>query len=147
MTWSRNLFFTFLLMLLLPFFVPRIVWLMRSRAVTGSVSFTGKDQAGQFVHVYAVVTFRANDSLFWFNGPDNMLYEEGTPLPVLYQPDHPADARINSFLSVWGDLLVYTGIPLLLLLILYIHPEIIPWRSRIRFSSARPYVSLFPAAS
>lgn len=144
MTVSRNRFFAVLVLFFVPFFIPRLIWLQQSRPVTGSVSFTGKDQAGQFVHTYAVITFRVNDSLYWFNGPDNMLYPEGTPIQVLYQPARPADARINSFLSVWGDLLVYTGIPFLLILILYIHPQIIPWGSRIRFSSRSPYLTLFP---
>ena len=142
MTVSRNRFFAFLVLLLLPFFIPRLIWLERSRPVTGSVSFTGKDQAGQFMHTYAVVRFRVNDSLYWFNGPDNMLYPEGTLIPVLYQPTHPSDARIHSFLSVWGDLLVYTGIPFLLLLILFIHPEIIPWKKKIRIQAASPWFAV-----
>lgn len=142
MTVSRNRFFAFLVVLIMPFFIPRLIWLQRSQALTGSVSFTGKDQAGQFMHTYAVVTFRVNDSLYWFKGPDNMLYPEGTSIPVLYQPARPSDARIQSFLSVWGDLLVYAGIPFLLLFMLFIHPEIIPWKKKIRLQLATPWIAV-----
>lgn len=142
MTLSRNLFFGALLLLLLPFYIPRIIWLYRSEPITGEVSFTGKNQTGQFMHTYAVVYFTVNDSAYWFNGPDNMLYEEGTKVPVRYRPSYPPDARLDNFFSVWGDLLVYTGIPFVLFLLLYVHPDIVPYGKRIRIARSKPFLMI-----
>lgn len=142
MTLTKNRFFGLLLLLLLPFFVPRMIWVLKSQLITGEASFTGKEQTGQYMHTYAVVTFTVNDSAYWFNGPDNLLYQEGEKIAVRYQPHHPQDARINTFISLWGDLLVYTGIPFFLFLLLYIHPEVFPRRKKIRISGSAPFLAL-----
>lgn len=138
---SRNQFFLILLFLVVMLaLVPRLIWLFNSERITGEVSFTGKSQAGQFMHTYAVVQFRYNDSLFLFNGPDNLLFEDDTPVPVRFNPDQPAEARIDQFVSIWGDRLLYAGIPIVLLLIIFFQPDIFPYV--IRLQKSHPLISL-----
>ena len=106
------------------------------------MSFMGKRQAGQFVHVYPVIFFAIANDTVWFNGRDNMVFEEGDNVPVRYQKHRPSDARINLFTAIWGDTIVYGGIPLVILLIVFIHPAIIPYRAKIQLSSRKPFFKL-----
>jgi hypothetical protein len=140
---SRNSFFLALLLIIVtPFLTHKIIWLARSKATTGTMGFTGKTYAGQIVKVYSVISFVAGNDTVWFNGNDNVLYKEGEAVPVRYQRDHPTDARINIFGSVWGDTVVYAGIPVMMLLIIFIHPSIIPRKACIRFNKRKPFVQV-----
>lgn len=122
----NNLFLILLFLIVIPVVGPRWYWLAHSKQVTGHVSFTGKDQAGQLMHTYAVVQFNYQDSLYWFNGPDNILYKDDTPIQVYFDPKDPSDARLGSFLALWGDLLVYGGLPVLFLVIVYFQRDLLP---------------------
>ncbi len=138
---SRTRFFMLLLFLVFMISLgPRLIWLSHSERITGKVSFTGKSLAGQFMHTYAVVQFRYKDSLYLFNGPDNLLFEDNTPVPVRFNPYHPTEARIDQFLSIWGDRLLYGGIPILLLLVIFFQSEIFPYV--IRLKRSHPLISL-----
>jgi hypothetical protein len=140
---KRNLLFAILLFILcLIFLTPRLLWIHRSESVMGKVSFMGKEQTGQFMHTYPVVQFRYRDSLYWFNGIDNLIFKEDTPVFICFDHVHPTDARINQFLSMWGDQLVYGGVMLFFLLILFIHPGIIPYKATIQIKRSRPFFSL-----
>lgn len=141
MTISRNKFLISLFFIILsPFLIQKIIWLARSEATTGTMGFTGKTYAGQIIKVYSVISFVAGGDTVWFNGNDNVLYKEGEPVPVRYQRNHPADARINIFGSIWGDTIVYAGIPLIILLIVFIHPAIIPRKAYFIFNSRKPFL-------
>ena len=93
-------------------------------------------------HEYAVVTFKAGTQTIWFNGYDNVLFPRRQIVPVRYQPGNPADARIAVFTALWADTLVYTGIPTVILLVLFLHPAIIPRQSKIRLIAKKPYIQL-----
>lgn len=140
---SRNQFFMLLLFLVVTLSLgSRLIWLARSDRIIGKVSFTGKSQAGQFMHTYSVIQFRYKDSLYWFNGQDNLLFEENALVPVRFDPGRPADARIDHFLAIWGDRIVFGGIPMLVLLIIFLQREIFPRNYALRLRASRPLISL-----
>jgi hypothetical protein len=64
------------------------------------------------------------------------------PVPVRYQRDHPEEARIDVLSAIWGDTLVYGGIPVLILIVVFLDPKIIPLRSRVKLSVKKPFVKI-----
>lgn len=108
----------------------------------GIASFKGKAYTGQIGHVYMVISFVENNNTVWFNGNDNILFKDGEQVPVRYQRRHPADARINQFIPIWGDTVVYGGIPVIILLAVFFHPGIVPRRSKIVLNFRRPFLQI-----
>lgn len=140
---NRWLFFACIAFMLGGFFLLiRGSWILRSERVEGEVGFMGKNITGSYTHVYPVIRFRAEDSAYWFNGPDNLVLKEGDKVAVRYSVSDPSDARVDSFVGLWGDMAVYGGIPILLLLFIALHPSIIPFRSRVRFRAAPPFLQI-----
>jgi hypothetical protein len=137
----RTPFFLWLLAIsFMPFLVYKLVWIAGSVKTVGTAEFQGKSYTGQLMHVYTNIRFRAGKDSIWFNGNDNILYKDGEQVPVRYQQGNPSDARLNIFSSMWGDTLVYGGIPVCILLLLFLHPHIIPYRSRLRLTKKQPYI-------
>src|SRR5918993_435322 len=119
MTLTKNKFFLILIAIVIaPFLLYKIIWLINSRTADGTMSFVGKEYTGQIAHVYSVIKFSANGQTIWFNGNDNVLFKPGETVPVRYSRNNPKDARINIFASVWGDTLIYGGIPAVLILMI-----------------------------
>ncbi len=94
--------------------------------------FMGKSIDGQFAHNYPVIKFSSNgrDTIF-FNGTDELTYQKGEMVPVRFQEKNLQDARINSFKGLWMDTLIYALIPLLILVIIYFHPDLLPQDARV----------------
>jgi hypothetical protein len=115
---------------------------MQSTKVNGVMGFVGKSYAGQIVHVYSVIKYPVGNDTLWFNGNDNILYPPGEIVPVRYQVNNPSEARINIFTSIWGDTIVYGGIPLIIALISFIHPEIVSKKARIMLSRQKPFLHI-----
>jgi hypothetical protein len=139
----RSRFFLVLFgILVIPFLIQKIVWLARSEKTKGTMSFIGKRYAGQMVYTYAVVWFMVDKDTIWFNGRNDILFEEGELVPVRYPRKNPADARLNVFLAIWGDTLIYGGIPVLILLVIFLHPQIVPRRSKIRLTATKPFITI-----
>jgi hypothetical protein len=139
----RSRFFLVLFgIMVIPLLVPKIVWLARSEKANGIVSFIGKRYAGQMVYTYAVVWFMVGKDTVWFNGRNDILFEEGEQVPVRYPRKNPAEARLDVFLAIWGDTLIYGGIPVLILLIIFLHPEIVPRRAKVRLTVIRPFIMI-----
>jgi hypothetical protein len=53
--------------------------------------------------------------------------------------------KIPFFLSLWlwGDILVYGGIPTFILLICFIHPDVVPRGSGLLLTLKSPYIRLW----
>jgi hypothetical protein len=66
--------------------------------------------------------------------------KKGHLVPVRYQPGKPADAKIDFFIALWGDILVYGGVPFFMLLVTFLHPDVIPYRSGVRLTRKRPFI-------
>src|SRR5579862_9862030 len=98
----------------------KLWWLLRSRRTAGVYSFRGLGFAGDQMPLdYSVCWFPLGKDTIWFNGTGNLPFHEGEPIPVRYQADDPGDARIDVFPAIWGDTVVYGGIPLFTLLMIY----------------------------
>ena len=139
---KSQLFIILLIIIITPFLAYKVNWLAHSERTNGTMSFAGKNITGQYVHQYSVIMFTIGKDSIWFNGADNVIYNEGETVPVRFQLSNPHDARINIFISIWGDTLVFGGIPVLILIVLFLHPQIIPRRSMIRVKTRKPFLEI-----
>jgi len=141
---SKPIFFILLVLLVAaPFWTARALWVMQSVKVKGVFGFTGNGFAGDQVRLdYSVISFPAEGKEIWFNGLGNLPYKPGAIVPVRYQPDDPYDARVDIFAGIWGDVLVYSGVPAFLLLVLFLHRKVVPWGSRVRLTFKRPFIQI-----
>jgi hypothetical protein len=141
MTIRRSTFFLILFIIVItPFLVSKAWWLLHSKKTTGTMRFRSKNQTGMYVHEYSCIRFLAGNDTVWFNTTDNVFFKPGEVVTVLYQRDNPSDARVNVFADMWGDTVVYAGIPALILLVIFIHPHILPYRKKIKLVPRRPFV-------
>lgn len=139
----RSVFFFILLILVTsPFVASKIVWLLRSQKTTGIASFRGKSYTGMYVHDYTNIMFQANGDTVWYSSTDNLFFKPDEQVTVFYQPGNPKDARLNVFADLWGDTLVYGGIPALLLLVIFLHPKILPCRNKVQLLRRKPFVKV-----
>ncbi len=95
----------------------------------------------QGVSRHPVYRFKAGADSVWFDGIMNIGYNRGDLVPVRYNASDPYDARVNTFLGLWIDTLLYLIFPSLVLLILYIKPDIIPRKARVRLGR-KPLVQI-----
>jgi hypothetical protein len=143
MTLNRlSFFYVLFIIIILPFLIHKFIWLAGSEKTTGTMGFAGKRQTGQSGHRYPVVSFTVGNNTIRFNGNDNLLFKEGEPVPVRYQRNHPQEARIDVFAAIWSDTLVYGGIPVLILIVVFLDPKIIPLRSKVKLSVKKPFVKI-----
>jgi hypothetical protein len=143
MVLSRTQFFLVLSIALLgPFYVPRLFWLAHSRTATGKVWFVGHtlELLGD-ISSHRVILFKAGGEPFFFNAADRH-FEVGDPVPLRYNINHPADARINTASGIWEDVFINSLLPELVLVILFITPgrfdPLIPWKARVRIGIKPP---------
>jgi hypothetical protein len=144
MTMHKVPFFLLLLFIVTtPFWVSKVFWLLHSKRAEGWMAFEGKGEAGeQLPLTYSVIYFKCGKDTLWFNSMANPPLTKGERVPVRYQTDNPADARVDLFVGIWGDTLVYGGIPALMLIALFVHPEVVPWRSKVSLTWKRPFILL-----
>jgi hypothetical protein len=139
MTFTKTSLFVFLFLLFsAPFVVHKLLWLAGTVKTVGEMGFVGKSYTGTYVHQYANIRFIAGNDTIWFNGTDNILFKEGSAVPVRYPRNNPHAARVDVFASIWGDTLVYGGIPLVILIAVFLHPAVIPAGSRFRLQRRPP---------
>ena len=144
---TRTLFFLVLLVVLLsPFYGPRLIWLARSKTTTGKVWFVGHTLELQGdISSHLVIIFKAGRDSFTFNAGGH--FRVGDPVPVRYDTANPADARINTAFGIWGDIWVNSLLPELVLLILFITPgrfdPLIPWKAKVRIG-IKPLIKIIP---
>jgi hypothetical protein len=124
-----------------PFLITKLVWLSGTRKTMGAMSFNGKSYTGQLGHDYAVIKFVVGSQTYFVNGPDNISYEKGTPVPVRYTSTNPNDARLATFIGLWGDTLVFAGVPCLIILLIALHPGIVPYRSSFLLKKQKPFIT------
>lgn len=143
MCFTRMQFFGWLFVfMVLPFFFYKVAWLLSSAPAAGTVCFMGKTINGQMSSTYPVIRFSSNglDTVF-FHGTDEAVYKPGEPLPVRYRKSNPEDARINSFTGIWQDTLIYALFPFILLLIIFLHPDIVPRGAKVIICK-KPFIRL-----
>ena len=124
---SRNQFFGLLLIIFIgPFLASKFIWLSTSALTTGTMRFTGHDNLGSVLGIstYPVIRFTRGTDTIYFNGNVNIDLQKGEMIPVRYQKNNPSDAKVSTFVCIWGDTLAYGLLPLLVLVVLYLHPDI-----------------------
>lgn len=135
-------------LVLLPAPLYRIVWILRAQATTGKAAFEGKTLNGQFSNSYTVVRFYTpNGDTVFVNGPDEIQYQIGASIPLLYPYHQPSQARIRSFTGLWLDTLLYSIFPCLFLLVVYLHPAIFPKDTMFKIGKKPLLTVEFPQAS
>lgn len=143
MVLSRNSFFFALFILIIsPFLLHKFVWLSGTVETTGVSSFIGKSIEGQIPFRYSVIMFTAGKDSLFVNTSANIFYDKGEKLSVRYRQDNPRDARVNDFAGIWGDTVSYSGVLLMILLISFFHPDLIPRGSRIVFKKTKPFIEV-----
>ena len=136
MTVTRNQFFLLLFLSLIGIsVVPKLIWLARSKRAMGTVEFIGHGNLGSVLGLttYPVVSFLAGSDTIHFNGNYNRDVKPREVIGVRYQGLDPADARMNNFVSIWGDDLPFVILSLLICSALFFTPDIIPKKSTLRF--------------
>lgn len=147
---TRTQFFLVLSIALLgPFYVPRLLWLARTRSTTGKVWFVGHTLELQGdISRHLVILFKVGGDSFHFNGGGHL--KVGDPVPVRYNKNRPDDARIDTISGIWEDVLINSLFPELVLVILIITPErfdpLIPRKARIRLG-IKPFIKIIPNGS
>ncbi len=144
MTISKPIFFAALFVFIVaPFWLLKLAWVTHSKKTRGVMAFAGAGSAGdQVKQDYSVIYFRVGSDTIWFNGLGNLRIRPGDIVGVRYQPDDIHDVRVDCFAGIWGDTLVYSGIPALILLAMFLHPLVVPWGSRVRLTAKKPFVWL-----
>ncbi|MBE7170554.1 MAG: hypothetical protein INR73_08185 [Williamsia sp.] len=141
MIFTRSLFFIFIFSITVaPFIVYKLFWILRSKQTAGIASFTSKEYLGQLPRQFAVIKFYVNKDTIWFHGIDNQLFAKGQPVQVRYQRSNPSDARVDNFKGLWIDTLIYISPALLVIIIAYLHPDLVPRGSKIRINRKKPFL-------
>jgi hypothetical protein len=141
---SRNRFFLlFALMLLSPLVLYKLIWLYGTRETTGTLYFTGHGNLGSVLGIstYPVIWFKSGRDTVYFNGNVNIPLKENEKLSVRYKINNPADAKVNSIICIWGDTLAYELGPLLIFLIIYFHPDLVPKRTNVLIGK-KPFLQI-----
>lgn len=139
---SKNQFFGIsLAVLLTPFLVYRLMWIARSSSTTGKMRFMGKTISGQITSVYPVISFYSGADTVWFNGEGDNEMQPGDQVPVRYQKSDAHDARINTFIGIWMDIIIIAGVPSVMLLLIYLHRGIFPAGTRFLIGK-RPFLQV-----
>jgi hypothetical protein len=150
---SRARFFVFLFFFLPgPFVGQKLIWLVRSGSATGSVYFMGHTLNNDgSISSHQVIIFPLGKDSVTFNSNVNFHLPDNTTVPVRYAISNPYDARIDKFMSIWGDTLVYILSPLGIWLVLFLTPNrfdpLIPWRSKVQLRRRPPFIRVIGPAS
>ncbi len=139
--------FVFLIVLfclfVLPFYIQNFLWIAQSTSTTGTAVFEGREYTGQIGHSYTVIMFIIHRDTVMFNSNDNFFFEPGTILPVRFNNNNHKDARVGDFSGLWSRAFIYSILPLLVILIIAVHKELIPYRSKIKLG-IRPLIIILP---
>jgi hypothetical protein len=144
---ARNPFFLLLLGLFVaPIIARNLYWLARSEKTMGRMCFTGHTLTPLGASSHPVIRFKAGKDSLFFSGPSNMSFPPGGLVPVRFQEKAPGDARIDTFIAIWGDTMAWSLFPILVILVLYLTPErlspLIPRAAHIRIGGKKPFLHI-----
>jgi hypothetical protein len=142
MTIHRHRFFLALFALLIvPLVAKKLIWLAQSKTTTGIFYMKIHGNAlEQMRGTFSLIYFKLGKDTIWFEETGYLKVKEGQPVAVRYQKNNPSDALVNNFRTVWGATVIYGGLPVLVLLVLFLHPHIIPYNARLRLTRKKPYI-------
>src|SRR5450432_4352267 len=140
---SRNSFFLVLFCLfLLPLPLYKLFWLARSKETTGSLYFIGHGNLGSVLgtSTYPVIRFQTGKDIVIFNGNVNIPLRPDEKVSVRYQRNDPSDAKVNTFSCIWGDTLAYSLAPILVFIVVFFHPDLVPKKAKVFLGKRKPWV-------
>lgn len=142
MIMHRTKFFLVLISLLvIPLVGYRVIWLLRSQKVNGIFSFESRGNALEQIRFpQSEIYYKNGNDTIWLKGPGGLKLKPGATVIIRYIASDPSNARLDNFKSIWGATVVYGGIPFLILIVIFLHPEIIPYRSKVAISLKKPFV-------
>ena len=130
-------------LIVLPLLVAKLIWISRTKTTTGVMSFEGMGQAlDKLRSTYSVFYFEHDNDTTWFNSSANYHFKEGDLVPVRYVQSNPVDARLNTFTGIWLGTLLAGGIPLLILFVIFLNRQIVPFDNDLRVVRRKPFISL-----
>ena len=140
----RPIFFLLLsCLVIIPPVAVKLAWILKSTQTTGVMSFEGMGQAlDKLRSTYSVFYFEHDNDTTWFNSSANYRFKAGDVVPVRYIISEPADARLDTFTGIWLGTLLGAGIPLLIIIVIFLNPHIVPFRKDIRISRDSPFLYL-----
>ena len=140
MTLGRNAFFlTLLFICITPFIIWKLVWLSKTSVTNGKVWFTGHTiELDGSISSHLVILFLTGKDSIKFEAPASLQLKEGQPVSVRYEKANPTTARLDLPLRIWGDTIVYSLWPLIVLIVIYLIPDsmdpLFPRKSKLRVS-------------
>lgn len=138
----RTKFFLALIsIVVIPLVTYKCIWLMQSRRVNGIFAFEGQGNVLEQIRFpHSEIWFKDDHDTIWIKGPGGLKLKSGDHVKVRYHPGDPGNAKLDTFIGIWGGTVIYGGIVLLLLIAIAVHPEIIPYRSKVMLTGKRPFV-------
>jgi hypothetical protein len=129
----KSFFLSLFIVMVLPLPLYKMLWLATSRQTIGTMYFIGHGNLGSVfgISTYPVIWFIHGKDTIYFNSNVNIPLKPEEKISVRYQRNDPTDARINYFSSIWGDTLAYDLAPLLIFLVMFLHPDLVPRKAKI----------------
>jgi len=134
---TRRRFFLLLFLVLVgPFFGPKVFWFACSRTVVGWVYFTSGELDGLTgTKKRLIIRFPIDKDTIEFQSNMYFRLADDAPIRVRYARFDPFDARIDLPVCIWGDTLVNALLPLGIWLVLFLTPNrfdpLIPWGCKV----------------
>ena len=140
----RTKFFLALISIyVIPLVAYKCIWLMQSRKVNGIFAFESLGPAlDQIRFPHSEFWFRNGKDTVWIIGPGGLHLKKGAIVPLRYIPGNETHAKVDNFKGMWMGTVIYGGIILLLLIAIAVHPEIVPYRSRVMLMGRQPFVKV-----
>jgi hypothetical protein len=148
---SRSRFFLLLFLVLVgPFFGPKLFWFICSRRTMGKVYFMGGQlDAISGTKKYLYIRYPLGKDTIEFISNMFFRWPDDTPVMVRYSRIDPVDARIDLPVCVWGDTMVHILLPVGIWLVLLLTPNrfdpLIPWGCRVLLRWGWPPVTIVAA--
>lgn len=141
---NRTVFFATLSLILIAVLAfGKIRWLLNSQKTEAIFVMEERGNALEQIRItHSILYFKLGKDTIRFKGPLNLHAETGDKIPARYNTANPSDARVMTFFGMWGETLAYGGLPLLVLLVCALHPQIVPYDSKLRLSGRKPFIQI-----
>lgn len=140
-----NFFLALIAIWVIPLISYKCIWLMRSRKVNGIFAFEGRGNAlDQISFPHSEFWFRNGRDTVWVIGPGGLKLEKGSIIPLRFIPGNETHAKVDTFRGIWVGTVIYGGVILLVFLAVFVHPEIVPYRSKVKLMGRQPFVFVVP---
>lgn len=147
MTFSRNQFFLLLFIIaVVPFYAVKINWLAHSQLTGGRMWFIGHtlEDLGNITD-HLVIKYKVGNDSLDFAAKNDVEINEGDIVSVRYQTNDAKNVKLNNFKSIWLDTILYSMLPSLIILILFLTPDrfdpLIPKKAKIIIRK-KPFIEI-----